>query len=628
MNILIANISVLPREKKEIVYDIDLNDCTVSSISAFQTNESILKALVKLESIKNTGGLGKIIALVSQKVLSEKKEDFEKLTAFEYYKKIVSEYIPDTVIERINLEDESGIEKSIPIILQEICELIDRNDIVYIDSAGGKRTTTNLIQLLAKMLNYKGIKSPYTLYADINGKRNVITDAADFVRMTKLADAFNEFMTSGRTQQLTYCFANTPTESVKQLLAAMTEFSDKIQLGNVDKLDSAIKTLRIKISEVNDNVAETNIETVILKQFLPIIQEKLIGQENDINYVKIIRWCLDNMLIQQALTLFVEKIPIYLFKHDIIRFGGDERRRRKEYSESRDKMRPADWETYVFYTEILNIPDPLLKELMLYLSEDVNPKSKPCIEVVSVLLKINKTWGNLKIPPKFSYLEDVIKKGKFANFLKFKKMLASNKTLLCKMLDIDNNEKSNGDNTIQNKIESIKKIEDGYKVPYYVFHVDNKTIAKIFYNYIYVKSLRNLVNHASSEETLTAEQKAILTEHGIDCSKMDEVNAIKKNILSALDLISVEEKAYNNRINQPETAQPIVPTTLKVDEKVVAICTDKKIVRINGYDYDIQLVIPKTSSPEDFINKIIEVRIKQITKAGKINQVEFVNINS
>lgn len=626
MNILIANISVL-REKKELDYAIELNDCIVSSVSAFHTNESILKAIINLKNIKETGGLGKIIALVSQKVLSEKESKFADLTAFEYYKNQVSKYTPDTTIECINLENDSGAERNIATVLQEICELINRNDIVYIDSAGGKRTTANLIQLLAKMLNYKGIKSPYTLYADINGKRNVITDAADFVRMTELADAFNEFMTSGRTQQLTSCFANTSTESVKQLLSAMTEFSDKIQLGNVDKLDSAVKTLRIKISEVNDSVAETNIETVILKQFLPIIQEKLIGQENNIDYVKIIRWCLDNMLIQQALTLFVEKLPIYLFEHDIIRYVGDESRKRSEYTASRNKMQPADWETYVFYTDILNIQDPLLSELKLYLLKNVNPKSEPCKEVVSVLSKINKTWGNLKIPPKFAYLEDEIAKGKFSNFHKFKNMLATNKTLLCKMLGIDNNEKSNGDNTIQNKIESIKKIEDGYKVPCYVFHVDDKTIAKIFYNYIYVKSLRNLANHASSEETLTVEQKSVLIEHGIDCSKMDEVNIIKKNILSALDLISVEEKAYNNRINQSEIAQPIVPTTLKVGEIVTAICTDKKIVRINGYDYNIQLVIPKASSPEDFLHRIIEVRIKQISKAGKINQVEFVKIN-
>lgn len=65
------------------------------------------------------------------------------------------------------------------------------------------------------------------------------------------------------------------------------------------------------------------------------------------------------------------------------------------------------------------------------------------------------------------------------------------------------------------------------------------------------------------------------------------------------------------------------PTQLSVGETKSALCTANKKVRIEGYDYDIQLTVPKGSDADSIVSKNVEVRIKQISKIGKIVQVEF-----
>ena len=68
------------------------------------------------------------------------------------------------------------------------------------------------------------------------------------------------------------------------------------------------------------------------------------------------------------------------------------------------------------------------------------------------------------------------------------------------------------------------------------------------------------------------------------------------------------------------------PTQLSVGETKSALCTANKKVRIEGYDYDIQLTVPKGSDSESLVSKYVEVRIKQISKIGKIVQVEFIKV--
>ena len=68
MNILVANISALQSQPQQRTYHLYFQGAICDSIVAYQTNESIAKAFGALDEIANSGGIHKVVALVSQKV--------------------------------------------------------------------------------------------------------------------------------------------------------------------------------------------------------------------------------------------------------------------------------------------------------------------------------------------------------------------------------------------------------------------------------------------------------------------------------------------------------------------------------------------------------------------------------
>lgn len=335
MNILITNISAFPpstRDVEDFEYEVRIDNCDVNKINAKHTNESILKCLSHLGDAKKNGGINKIIALVSQKTINEKDARFDNLTAFEYFKSVASTVF-DTMpqIVEVKIETEEKKDRELYLVINEICSKISDDDIVYIDAAGGKRTTTNVIQLVTNILEYKGIENPLTLYSDIQNNPKFITDTKEFEQLTDLADAFNEFMTSGKSNLLEkcICLANS-SRQYESLVTTMREFSDKIKLGKVDDLETTLIKLSEGIEQCKKNKGD-NIESVIVNQFLPIIKQRFLGdsEANNVDYIKLVQWCLNNDLLQQALTIFTEKIPISIFEKKIVCYNGDVEKEKK-----------------------------------------------------------------------------------------------------------------------------------------------------------------------------------------------------------------------------------------------------------------------------------------------------------
>lgn len=85
-------------------------------------------------------------------------------------------------------------------------------------------------------------------------------------------------------------------------------------------------------------------------------------------------------------------------------------------------------------------------------------------------------------------------------------------------------------------------------------------------------------------------------------------------------------KALDDRLNELKTMLNVLdnPTQLTVGSTVNCQCIAVKKVRIEGYDYEIQLTVPKGTDAGSLVGKELAVKIKQISKIGKIVQVEFV----
>ena len=626
MNILLANLSKFSVTKKLFEYEVRISDSSAKKVEAYQTNESILRALASIDSLKKNSGIEKIVMLTSNEVINRKNPEYGEKTVYEYYSDIATELFPNATSVQIKIENEDNSPKDISELLDKICSEIQHSDSVYIDAAGGQRVIVNLIQLLTKILNYKGIKNPYTLYADIQNKPNFIGDTSEFQKMTKLADAFNEFMTTGKSRQLSsYYSQNMAFTEFNKLLDAMTEFSDRIQLGDIDNLEESIKKLDLCIKECEKITTSFDIGTVILKQFLPVIRKKLIGDlDGKVDYLKIIEWCVENNLIQQALTLFVEKIPVYLFDTRIITYSGNALEARKNFSLQKNSL-SSNWESHVFYSEILEPKGDSLDELKKWLESETNPKSKNVIDAVKILKRMEKEWNNLSnFEHYYKYLVDKKQQSKVNDFRKFKKCIRSDEKIMYRLIGLED---ESATDTCGKKFKAIEKIKSSdFNFGSFEFNASSNKIAEIYYAYIYVKMLRNRINHASSEEKFSVDQKNTLKEYGFDFEHFS-VTAVRRNIKNALEIVKQVSVKNDKQVNcgEEKTTEPEnYSTDLKVEDRIEATCTEPKIVRIEGYDYDIQLVIPKAHNPFEYVNKDLKVEIRQISKSQKICQVKFI----
>lgn len=84
---------------------------------------------------------------------------------------------------------------------------------------------------------------------------------------------------------------------------------------NVDDIDSSLKTLDDALTV---EIEESDLSSELFKSLLPLIKTKMHLTENRMEYTDLIAWCLDNRMIQQAVTFYVEKMPVYYFDKGLV----------------------------------------------------------------------------------------------------------------------------------------------------------------------------------------------------------------------------------------------------------------------------------------------------------------------
>lgn len=548
MNILITNISTLPQPKdgkdpREITYQIRVSNCNATVIKAYHTNESIIRCLSHYEPLIQTGGIHKVIALVSKQAYdSEHKVPFfGNRTAYQYCVDCTHECINADVsfypIQIDQLKTEA--------ILDELCQQITSNDIVYIDSAGGQRTVSNILQVLTSILRHIGIQNPRNFYSSSQrGEDSYITTTEEFVRMTDLSAAFNEFMTTGKADQLNICFADIPvTDAIRSLLNAMTDFSDKIRIGSVEALDTTLAELRIAIDACKAQNDPGQIETIILRQFLPIIEQKLLGnsQSTKIDYIKLIDWCLDNVLIQQALTIFKEKIAKSLFDYGIIYCKRSQQQMMQEYQErcENNKGNIPEWETDMLEQKVICYSAKTLADECLKVLSGRTSQSTLAIKIASYIARFQNTQTFIRSTfkdEKMQSISNFISEKNFSTYEKFIKSLHNGAPIQF-WQNLFGYTTRDLDTTTDKRLCAIEEMASGqYENLDLGFRISLQRMAEVCASYEYIRAFRNQTNHASNDENLTPENKQFLSQFGFDFSEV-KLTVIRKNIELALNYV-------------------------------------------------------------------------------------------
>ena len=307
------------------------------------SKEVMYKDVPELQSHTAYGRLCKLIHRYHSILLGHDESEDEldvKAIAIDYAKEQENgnNHPEKQVYKTIEETSEVVITKSprerLPQMFDELAKELSGCSKVYIDFTGGQRDMNFLMVAIIKFLQTTGLSCGEIIYSNINGKQRFLMDMDIQYQMFQLINATNEFLNTGSAKLLddffkpldTACVEDTDTASnpVKEIVGLMKKYSEMINVCNLDKLDDTVRKLVEKIDEFSKNKSD-NLYSQMFQSILPIIKERLyldhVIDEKDnkkvVNYPYIIKWCLDNDMLQQALTLYVERMPKYYFDKSI-----------------------------------------------------------------------------------------------------------------------------------------------------------------------------------------------------------------------------------------------------------------------------------------------------------------------
>lgn len=200
---------------------------------------------------------------------------------------------------------------------------------MYIDYTGGFRDTNLLMVTVIRYLEFSGIHCKDIIYSQyINGAQtHPIHDIKYIYDMLRMIDGVNEFISSGSVITLTTFYQSNTTlqdPQVGQAMDSLSRFSDAIRICDLEEIGQALVDIERDLSVLEkDSYEDMGIFSSMFRSLIPQLRAKMhlpaqteapSGKPADI-YPRLIQWTTENLLLQQAITLYVEKMPlVYLYQ--------------------------------------------------------------------------------------------------------------------------------------------------------------------------------------------------------------------------------------------------------------------------------------------------------------------------
>ena len=294
-DVIITNLSTLHSDASEAVYQSDKG-----GISGIQTNDAPVKYL--LRCLKEQGCTNSVRILAVTTAAAE--------TAFSEFFQMVLKFTKEQGTELPRIEKIFMDEIRIAPAVSEIISNIGENDRVYIDTTGSFRNASYLLMVVVRILEYSGRSLEKVIYSNFHQKR--IEDVTSLYKMYNLINAADSFTSFGNADGLMNFFQQKSPE-ISEVISSMNAFSEAVALCRTSSLDSILKTLVRNLNALEELKTDDENE-ILFKSISGVIRMKfgLDRQKKEIDYLDIIRWCLDNKQIQQAVTIYTEKIPALL----------------------------------------------------------------------------------------------------------------------------------------------------------------------------------------------------------------------------------------------------------------------------------------------------------------------------
>ena len=333
---IITNISRFNKNAKEEPYE---TEC--GTVSGIQTNDAPVKLLLSLIAKESGGESAKIAAVVTA----------EAQETYQHFKNVIVSFAKQNSIPEPELIEVHADADRFASAVQQIISMIPAHANVYIDTTGGFRNSSYLLTAVVRILEYSGITLRKAVYSNYFSNPKKVLDVTNNYRLFNLINAANSFTSFGNASELAEFFQDKGTPEIRRVIDAMKAFSDAVALCRTSKLGLILNELNESLNAMQ--FAEEDEESAILfKSISGKIRSKfgIDDPDAEIGYPEIIRWCLDNQMIQQAVTIYTEKIPEYLFKNQYFQVSDDEYMRVEKSKKTYDEMHYA-----LLYTGLMQI---------------------------------------------------------------------------------------------------------------------------------------------------------------------------------------------------------------------------------------------------------------------------------
>lgn len=378
-------------KKKEYSYQTDEGNITVSG---FQTNEPFTKALIeKFLRKAQPERLDEVVLICSEKVLSpiceggdrsklegneylrEKTfasgKKIEEMTHLDYYKESIAEFIAEDerrlavypegipnckVISISNNPSESEVSNAAIQAAEDILANAEGKNVkLFIDYNGGQRYVAFMLIGIANLMEIRKAEIGDIITMDYGTNPVDIQSMTGIFHSMDLVAGINEYVKYGRTHMLHKYFDIFSDHEIADVLGVMDRFADDLQLcrsaGIMDgreELKNVLEAYQERNCAEKEKAGKEEVYKAlfsyvvkdIYEQYQPLFE----GQEP-----KIIQWCVEKEFVQQALTIFTERMPQYFVKEHIFEPTEDERnifkKERNKAQNDRRKNNTDDDET-------------------------------------------------------------------------------------------------------------------------------------------------------------------------------------------------------------------------------------------------------------------------------------------
>lgn len=515
--ILILFLSDYKADAKERIYKVE--NCQ-DSFTGCQTNDAPVKYLLH-NALEQGDRIEKIIFIMSSKV----KEDGGDKKFIKRVETYIQEdeklkHIYETKIPDFESVDYNEWEMDTKIRTQKVYHEFARkltkeeNASMYIDYTGGLRDIAFFMIVIMRYMEYHNIQCKKIVYC--NFMAGMIQSIDIIYDMFYLINGVDQFVRTGNAKVLAACYKRELDSDIKEVLQKLIQFSNAISLCDIRNIDLILPEISKGLENYEKRENANSLLAEIFNDLIVIVRQKMYIQEKqDFSYPQLIHWCLDNNMVQQALTLYIEKMPKYYYDKGLLvlpetepksLLPGYTRESDAFYNGLFTERINDDFNDFLNALNEINTQKNIAIELQRA-GNHLNKRAKNAVnKIISFLHKYYNSNGKWSGRNPEKSLQDIFVPMKKTD-LKFFHDILHNRTAQ-NYFFYGESKKSKDMGTYEKKLRILEFIKNGQ----YVIsesRVEYQKLYEMMKYYCVLKIIRNRINHASEMENTKDENRAI-----------------------------------------------------------------------------------------------------------------------